>query len=177
MKKLSTLLAFSALLALSAGASTTINYTISGTSGDWTGTFVVNDTSVAISGDKSLSLTALYSSTTYSFDVDYFGSNNTGYLSWSGSLYNTFKIYSSDLYSYIHSDGTWAGLDDTTYNLNASSSLTFSSDEGNLSSTASATLGESTITFSIVPEPATYGSMAGLGALGLAFFARRRKKA
>ena len=166
-----------AIFALVAQASTTINYTISGTTGDWTGTFFVNDTSAAISGDKFLSLTALSSSTTYSFDADYFGSNSGGWLAWYGSGLYGFTIYSSDLYSYIYSSGTWAGLDGTTYNLNASSSLYFISDEGTVSSTASATLGNSTISFSIVPEPATYGAMAGLGALGIAMASRREKQA
>jgi hypothetical protein len=180
MKTLKLLLSALVLAALSAGASTTINYTISGTTGtDWTGTFVVSDASVAINSDDSLTITALYSSTTYNMSADYFGSNGEGWIVWTGAGASMFSFYSSDLYSAISGDGTWADLDGKTYNLNPNTALSFSVSGSGLFSFAGATAGASTIAFDFasVPEPSTYAALAGIAALGIATIARRKKKA
>ncbi len=186
-------------LGVSAHASVTIPYAVTGASGDsWTGTFVVTNLSapvVSYSGPESnpVSFSRDGADPLPFGEFGYFGSNRSGFMSWESydeewNGFGYFEASSYQLYTTINPSGGWNGtwndlvgmtFDLTTYN---SETETWSVGQAVFNHYASSTLLEATggtISFGqaqAVPEPS--GSLAvGVGCIALALCHRRRSVA
>lgn len=165
------LLASLAVPGLTPASAATIAYTVTGSTNDFQGTIDVTNLGTSIAAFSNINF---ITATGYGSEpIGFYGTNSVGWVTYLGNNGGQFGFQSPTYYTAFQANETWTNVIGNSYAITTSSGFetTFSAPASPAPNSITSENG--TISFSLVPEPATL-ALAAVAGIGFAAHVLRR---